>query len=207
MSDTPTVRFYPWDKSAAIDADTSVLEAADRVGISIESLCGGEGLCGTCKVIVDEGAEHLTPPTEADETLLSEDQLEDGYRLSCRASMAADATCSGSESTVDVTVPSVSQNTGGIVLTEGNELAFDLDPAVRKYHLELDEPTLEANTADLERLTAGLEAGYDLTVEDVDHLVHRELPTSLRGKTHDGTLEVTATVYNGAEIIDVQPGW
>ena len=199
MSEESTVTYYPWDKSRDTPLGTSLLETADDAGISIESLCGGEGLCGTCKVIVEDGEGCLSEVTDADELLLSDDQLADGYRLSCRATV--ETGCD-----VDVTVPSVSQNTGGVVLTEGTELEVDLDPAVRQYHLKLDEPTLENNDADLERLFEGLAAGYDLAVDDIDHYVHRELPNCLREQTVEGQLEVTATVYDDREIIDVTPG-
>jgi uncharacterized 2Fe-2S/4Fe-4S cluster protein (DUF4445 family) len=199
MSEEPSITYHPSGKSREAVQDQTLLESADEVGINVESLCGGEGLCGTCKVIVDDGEECLSEVTDADETLLSEDQLADGYRLSCRATVEQ----SGD---IEVTVPSVSQNTGGIVLTEGTELKIDLDPAVKQYHLTLAEPTLENNVADLERLYEGLATGYDLDVGEIDHHVHRELPNRLREQTVDGELEVTATVYDGQEVIDVTPG-
>ncbi|MEA5385738.1 2Fe-2S iron-sulfur cluster-binding protein [Haloarculaceae archaeon H-GB2-1] len=126
MSEESKVTYHPWEKTTELEEGITLLDGADDVGISIESLCGGEGLCGTCKVIIDEGEEHLSPVTEADERVLSDSQLEDGYRLSCRCKVQ-----NGGE--IETTVPSVSQNTGGIVLTEGNEMEFELDTTVQKY--------------------------------------------------------------------------
>ncbi|MFC7046124.1 ASKHA domain-containing protein [Halobacteriaceae archaeon GCM10025711] len=199
MSEEPTVRFHPGETTVSVEEGTTLLAAAERAGLSIESLCGGEGLCGTCKVVVDDGADCLSDPTDADEMLLSDEQLADGYRLSCRASVQGGA--------VETTVPSVSQNTGGVVLTEGHELEFDIDPAVKNYHLELVAPSLEDNVADLERVTEGLADAYDLDVDEMDHLVHRELPNDLRAESTDDTLDVTVTVYDETEVVDVTPGY
>ena len=200
MSDEPEVGFSPMDERIAVPEGTTLLDAAEAAGISVEALCGGQGMCGTCKMLVDEGEACLSPPGEADEFVLSSDQRADGYRLSCRAEVECGP--------VRATVPSSTQNTGGIVLTDGQEMAFDLDPAVRRYHLELPAPTLEDNVADRERVRQGLAATYDLAVEAFDHPTLRELPNDLRaGEVDDGdVLDVTVTVYDGREVIDVAPG-
>jgi len=194
-----TVSYSPYGASTTAGEGRTLLDVAADVGASIESLCGGEGLCGTCKVVVEDGQECLTAVTDADETLLSTEQLEDGYRLSCRAGIE-------SPGSIDVRVPSVSQKTGGIVLTDGQEMAFELDPAVKNYHLELPTPDLENNVADRERVFRGLAEGYDLEVDAVDHLVARELPNTMRAHETGEALEVTATVYDDREVIDLTPG-
>lgn len=199
MSDEPAVRFSPWETSVDVEEGTTVLEAADRAGLSIESLCGGEGLCGTCKVVVDDGEDCLSQVTDADELLLSEEQLESGYRLSCRANVECGP--------VDVTVPNVSQNTGGVVLTEGEEMEVDLDPVVTNYHVELSPPSLSDNTADFERVGEALEENYGPAVDEIDSRVHRELPGRMRGEEADEKLHATVTVYDDEEIIDITPGW
>ncbi len=200
MSDDTTVRFQPWGKEGAVPQGQTLLETAQENGLSIESLCGGEGLCGTCKVIVDDGADCLTAPSQADEQLFSESELAEGYRLSCRAAVDRP------NGHVETTVPSSSQKTGGVVLTEGIELDVTLDPAVRHYRLQLAEPSLEDNIADRERLAEGLAEAYDLAVTDVDRLVQQELPNQLRAGEADSGFAVTATVYGGDEVIDVSPG-
>ena len=200
MAEESRVTFRPWETVVEVEPDTTLLDAAEGGGVSIESLCGGEGMCGTCKVIVEEGTEHLSEPSKADEQILSADQLDRGYRLSCRATVEE----SGS---VDVTVPADSQKTAGIVLTEGNELEFEIDPAVKKYHLELPTPSLEDNTADLERIGEALADTYDLELEDVDYEAQRELPNAMRENDEGGFLEATATVYEDRELIDLEPGY
>jgi uncharacterized 2Fe-2S/4Fe-4S cluster protein (DUF4445 family) len=200
MTDDTTVRFQPWGKDGSVPQGQTLLDAAQNLGISIESLCGGEGLCGTCKVIIDDGADCLTAPSQADEQLFTDSELAAGYRLSCRA--APDM----SDGSVETTVPSSSQKTGGVVLTEGIERDVEIDPAVRHYRLELPEPSLDDHVADRERLFDGLAETYGLTVSEVDRLVQQELPNRLRSGETDEGFAVTATVYRGDEVIDVSPG-
>ena len=199
MSDEPAVDFSPMNEQISVAEGTTLLDAAEAAGINVEALCGGQGMCGTCKMVVDDGDECLSDRSDADEFVLSSDQLGDGYRLSCRAEVECGP--------VESTVPSSSQNTGGIVLTEGREMAVDLDPAVKRYHVELSAPTLEDNVADRERVRQGLDATYDIAVEEFDHLTHRSLPNDLRaGEVEDGVLDATVTVYDEREVIDVTPG-
>jgi len=200
MTSDSRVQFLPWEKESAVAPGTTLLAAARDTGISIESLCGGEGRCGTCKVVVDEGRDCLSPPSQADEQVFTGSELDRGYRLSCRA------TVSESDCPVATTVPSSSQKTGGVVLTAGQERDVALDPAVTRHPIELSAPTLEDNLADRERLLEGLREVYGLEIAAVDDQVLRELPNRLRAGEDGDTLTVTATVYDGEEVIDVQPG-
>ncbi|MDZ7849548.1 MAG: ASKHA domain-containing protein [Halodesulfurarchaeum sp.] len=199
MTEESQVTFYPWKKTIDVKPDTTLLDAAENAGVSIEGLCAGNGRCGTCKAIIGEGDEYLSPVTKAEEQTLSTKQLEDGYRLTCRAKMAE----SGS---VDVTVPPDSQKTAGIVLTEGHELEYAIDPVVKKYHVDLPLPSLSDNLADYERIGEALERTYDLELEAVDYEAQRELPNRMRERESEDRLEATATVYDGRELIDVEPG-
>ncbi|MFB6110408.1 MAG: ASKHA domain-containing protein [Halodesulfurarchaeum sp.] len=198
MSEESRVTFYPWKKTADVEPDTTLLDAAADAGVSIEALCAGNGRCGTCKAIVDDDAP-LSSITTAEEQTLSPEQLEEGYRLTCRATV----TGSGE---VSVTVPPDSQKAGGIVLTEGRELEFAIDPPVKKYHVDMPVPTLSNNVADFERMSEAIEGTYDLEIEDIDYELQRELPNLMREEERDGRLEATATVYDEREIIDVEPG-
>lgn len=202
MNDDSAVTFEPWGVQTDPAEEHTLLELAENAGVGIESLCGGRGLCGTCKVIVDSGSDCLDEYSEADKLLLSDEQLARGYRLSCRASI--DNPCETND--IEVRVPSVSQVTGGVVLTEGIEIEIDLDPAVRQYHLELEEPTLDDNVADRERLLSALGEYYDIEPVSIDHGVLQTLPNCLRSGAKHGRLEVTATVYDGREVVDLVPG-
>ena len=199
MSEESQVTFYPWKKTIDVEPDTTLLNAAEDAGVSIEGLCAGNGRCGTCKAIIGEGEENLSEFTKAEEQTLSSEQKQNGYRLTCRA----EVTGTGD---VDVTVPPDSQKTAGIVLTEGHELEYEIDPVVKKYHVDLPVPSLSDNVADFERIGEALEETYELDLESVDYEIQRELPNRMREQEVEDRLEATATVYDDEELIDVEPG-
>ena len=79
------VRFDPFGKAVQVKEGTSLLEAAGEAGIIINSVCGGDGICGRCKMIVKEGNVR----SEAT-TLLSREEIQNGMVLACRAYVTSD---------------------------------------------------------------------------------------------------------------------
>lgn len=72
-----------WDIMAA--RGESLLEAAMDAGINIEHACGGVCACSTCHVYIEQGAEHLSEATEAEEDRVEEAPgLQRNSRLSCQ---------------------------------------------------------------------------------------------------------------------------
>lgn len=199
MSDRTTVTFHPEDRQQRTDPGEDLLEAATNAGVPLEHLCGGNGLCGTCTVRIEEGDETLSDPTEAERELLSAAALTGGTRLACRCHVT-------DPGTVSVTVPPASRTEGDIVVTDGLELQIDHDPTVTQYHLRLEPPSLSDGRADRKRLLDGINDAYDLAVDTISHDLHRELPARLRAGASDERIDVTATVYDGREIIDLDPG-
>ena len=66
----------------------TVLQAFIRQGQRLAAVCGGRGVCGKCKIQVLQGSLPVTPE---DEKFFSPQELEKGYRLSCRA--VPDSSC------------------------------------------------------------------------------------------------------------------
>lgn len=195
------ILFKPGVLEGDFSKGTSILEAAQKFDIELESLCGGEGLCGRCKVMIEEGKEYISPLTDSEENLLSDEEIEKDYRLSCMARV-------GDEGFVQVRVPSESLRKGQIVLTEGREVKFEKNPSVKKYHLKIPRPTLKDATADYERVKKHLKRRYKVNCHDIDYLVQRELPNLLRrkkGETKENW-DITATLWDEKEIISVDPG-
>ncbi|KXA99286.1 hypothetical protein AKJ40_03505 [candidate division MSBL1 archaeon SCGC-AAA259M10] len=193
--------FKPGALEGNFSKGTTLLEAAQELDIEVESLCGGEGLCGRCKVIIEEGQKHLSPLTESEEILLSGEEIEKDYRLSCMAKV-------GDEGFVRVRVPSESLRKGQIVLTEGREVKFEKNPSVKKYHLKIPRPTLKDATADYERMKKHLKRRYRVNCHDIDYLVQKELPNLLRHKEGENKedWDITVTLWGEKEIISVDPG-
>ena len=82
----PRVIFVDEGKGGEFPAGKTLLSTAIQMGISISHVCGGDGACGTCRIEVIDGWDHLTPPTP-DETYK---ELEEPYRLSCQAKLMGD---------------------------------------------------------------------------------------------------------------------
>ena len=64
---------------------TCLLDAARRHGVALPTECGGRGECDTCAVVVEAGADLLSPLTDAERLRLTPDRLEAGERLACQA--------------------------------------------------------------------------------------------------------------------------
>lgn len=73
------VTFHPLERSVRVQAGTSLREAAQRVGIRLDTPCAGKGTCAKCRVRVISGK---TDPA-CSEHRLTHDELSRGIRLAC----------------------------------------------------------------------------------------------------------------------------
>ena len=179
------ITFEPSGRAVFVLPGTKLLEAAARAGMTLESPCGGMGTCGKCRVHVASGA---TPPTEADQALLDEADLRDGWRLACQTAVEAETV---------VRVPSTSLlGSQHQILAEAQEgAAEEVMPAVRKVYVELAAPSLTDHASDLMRL----EAAVGPIKADLDVL--RTLPRALRAGGFKGT-----AMLADHHLIDFEPG-
>jgi len=197
-----TVTFTPDGISVRVGVGSTILDTAGKAGIPISSLCGGEGVCGKCRVIVRQGRVRA-----AASDLLTAEDIETGYVLACRGYVESDLT---------VEVPQRSRIEHAVEATGGPEDVFGesvlrqrydakLSPLVRKDCVELPPPSLENNAADLERLTHALSKKTGIEVFRADLKVIRRLPRILRGSDWRVTA-TTARYARHAEILSVEPG-
>src|SRR3954447_7062311 len=177
------VRFEPEGQEVRVPAGTPVFDAASWNGIAIDSTCGGHGTCKKCKVRVVEGSVPLSP---VDPRAFSPHELRDGWRLACRAEARSDLV---------VDVPPLQTRPKAALVGVGRHVI--LRPAVQKRHLVLEEPSLEDQRSDLERVMAALE---DLEPR-VELPVVRTLGRTLRAANFD----VTAVVVDDL-LFGVDPG-
>ncbi len=177
--------FSPQNVVTHAPEGTTVFNAANWAGLAIDSTCGGRGTCGKCKVRMVQGADVIT---DSDRRYLSEGELTEGWRLSCRA--VAHSECI-------VEVPRLMTSPKAALLGYGRHVA--LAPNVSKVYLQLAEPTLEDQQPDLARVLAALDKeGYQARA---DPAVWRTLPQTLRSSD----FKITAVVC-GDELIAVEPG-
>src|SRR5260221_11032327 len=179
------VNYLPFDRSTRVPPGTTVFSAAHWIGLPIDSTCGGRGTCGKCKVRVLGAPFEIT---DADHRELRQDEIADGWRLSCQAHIHEDMRC---EVPQLLRVPkAATMGLGRLVI---------LDPNVRKVYLELEAPTLEDQRADVVRLRDALTVeGHDMVAEVA---VLRSLPAVLRA----ADFKITA-VLAGEHLVTVEPG-
>jgi uncharacterized 2Fe-2S/4Fe-4S cluster protein (DUF4445 family) len=199
----PLIVFTPSGKRGNFPIGTPVLQAARSLGVDIDSVCGGRGLCGRCQVLVAEGefAKHgitssnasLSPFSEPEQRFSRRVPLAEGRRLSCSARLEAD---------VVIDVPASSQVHRQVVRKEADAHVIELDPVVRLHYVQVKEPDMHDPSGDLRRLFEALELEWDLKDLTCDLSVIQTLQPTLR----KGAWQVTVAVHAAKQIIGVWPG-
>jgi len=183
--------FQPEGKRITFKPSVTVLEAAKKAGISIRSDCGGEGTCGKCRVILKNNAK-VSGVTEVEQKYLSTYELNIGFRLAC---------CTRVQGNLTVMVPSESRTGKRKIQLHGMEQHVKLNPAIRKFYLELSKPTIVDVQPDFERLLESLQK-RGFTDLKIDNELLQTLPNVLREAEWKGT----ATVWNDEKIISFELG-
>ncbi|MEW6440225.1 MAG: ASKHA domain-containing protein [bacterium] len=191
----PTITFLPFDKTAETDGSETILEVARRLGLPLESACGGRKACGKCKVVIERCAEPLPAPSERELKALGS-LIGVGYRLACESAVG--------RGEIVVRIPEEAVCRTPVVLTSGagGGTGPRVKPCVRACTVDVPEPVLRSAKGDLERLSLALRESHRMNGFDADPLVLRKLPGLLR--TDAGTL--TAVVRGGREVIDLRAG-
>jgi len=158
--------FEPYGRRLEIEEGESILEAARRASIGLRSECGGLGLCGRCRVIIDD-LKAVSPPTEAEGRLLTPEELERGVRLACQTRIHGDLV---------INIPPESRVEAQRIEVKGLRRAVELEPMIWKLPLKLERPKLGDRRGDLERVLEALGGDVDVEWEAV-----KELPEALRG--------------------------
>ena len=197
---TRKVIFTPSGRRGSFPDGTTVLDAARALGVDLDSVCGGRGICGRCQVVigsrpgVDARADRLSAPGPTEIDYQGKRPLGEGHRLGCAAHIQDD---------IVIDVPPDSQVHRQVVRKRAGVAALPVDPVVRLHYVEVTEPDLASPTGDLERLIGALAEQWDLAGLAVDHAVLPELQTALR----QGHWKVTVAVRAGRDLIAIWPGF
>ena len=103
---TFTVLFIPDNRSVQVDEGVTIAEAAAKADVFINNLCGGEGVCGQCKVQVTKGRVE---PEEHAGAFFSEEELDEGFVLACQTEIHDD---------LEVVIPPESRLEDAQIMTE-----------------------------------------------------------------------------------------
>ena len=199
------VVFTPSGRRGSFPVNTPLLHAARVLGVDIDSVCGGRGLCGRCQIICAEGSfpkhqidsdsSHLSPVC-ATEIKYGERKtpLANGRRLSCHTLLLDD---------VVIDVPPESQVHRQIVRKDAEYRDISLDPATRLYYVQVDQADMHVPKGDLQRLIEALEQAWELPNLVCDNVLLKTLQPSLA----KGKRGITVAVYKNRHIIALWPGF
>lgn len=208
MTQDPLVVFTPSGKRGRFPTGTPILEAARALGVDLESVCGGRGICSKCQVtpIFGDFAKHGISSTEdgVSDWNAVEQRYDDkrglpvGRRLGCQATIQGDLV---------VDVPPESQLHRQVVRKSADARVMVMDPAVRLVCVQVEEPDMHAPSGDLERLRAALDITFDIKDVQADLHILRELQNVLR----KGDWQVTLALHQDhtdpvPRIVGIWPG-
>jgi adenylate cyclase len=84
LPDTKHLIEFPKEGCVYASPDQTILEAALAAGVPLFHVCGGNARCSTCRVLIIEGSEWLTPPTEKENRLNNQMHFPRNVRLGCQ---------------------------------------------------------------------------------------------------------------------------
>ena len=203
------VLFTPSGRRGHFETGTPILTAARQLGVDLDSVCGGRGICSKCQItpgygefpkhgiIVKEGA--LSDWNAVEQRYQDKRGLIEGRRLGCQATVQND---------IVIDVPPESQIHKQVVRKRAEVLDITLNPSVRLFYVEVEEPDMHKPSGDLERLIAALESQWPLKKLQADLSILPKMQSILR----KGDWKVTCAVHHSDEhgipqIIHLWPGF
>ncbi|MBN1974850.1 MAG: DUF4445 domain-containing protein [Sedimentisphaerales bacterium] len=198
------VRFEPLGRKVKVPRGTTLLEAANKAGIYINSICGGDGNCGKCKVAVNSLEKIQCGQT----SLLTRDEIDKKTVLACQSKVLDDVTVIVQDSQFaqasQILISDDSQKINRISC-ETQEGLFEFDPIVKKIYIEMSPPTVHDHTADKERLFMALREQAGAT----EIRAGLEILQNLSGLLQSSGYKVAVTTGKSGdalEIISIESG-
>ncbi|MDO8956973.1 MAG: ASKHA domain-containing protein [Deltaproteobacteria bacterium] len=189
------VRFQPHNREIQVAKGENLLKAAMEAGIYIQASCGGEGVCGKCRVLIEKGeVESPRGPK------LSEEDFQKGIRQACQTRILSD---------LEVRIPVESEldkrfiarareriSAGRKVSHQELEslvLGWCFNPALHKHYVEMEPPTIKDNRSDLSRVLLAMKKHYGMESISVDSRLLKKLPFILRAEGWRATATLVQT--------------
>ncbi|MEE9454086.1 MAG: ASKHA domain-containing protein [Paracoccaceae bacterium] len=205
----PLVIFTPSGKRGRFAVGTPVLDAARKLGVDLDSVCGGRGICSRCQItpaygqfakhgvmVTDNALSEWNAVEEKYDTLRG---LAKGRRLGCQARI---------ESDVVIDVPAESHVHKQVVRKRAEAREITMEPATKLYYVEVEKPDMHDPSGDLERLQNALKDQWGLENIAIGLPVMQVLQTVLR----KGDWKITCAVHHPrldapAQILEIWQGY
>lgn len=215
------VKFLPDQKEIEVNEETLLIEAAKKAGVYLNSLCGGEGVCGKCRVQIIKGKAKLDSNFVA---FFTKEEVEKGYTLACQTRV---------KENLEVLIPPESRLEEEQILSESlenqrktwresspihysnpewvslhkrpNDPASLFEPLTNKIYIELPKPTIDDNIPDTGRMVRELRKklkylSYEMTLPCLQDLF-------LKIRHSDWKITVTLSRRNGiGHILQIEEG-
>jgi len=215
------VKFLPDQKEIEVNEETLLIEAAEKAGVYLNSLCGGEGVCGKCRVQIIKGKAKLDSNFVA---FFTKEEIEKGYTLACQTRV---------KENLEVLIPPESRLEEEQILSESlenqrktwresppihysnpewvslhkrpNDPASLFEPLTNKIYIELPKPTIDDNIPDTGRMVRELRKklkylSYEMTLPCLQDLF-------LKIRHSDWKITVTLSRRNGiGQILQIEEG-
>ncbi len=196
----PLVLFMPSGRRGRFKKGTHLLEAARQLGVYVESVCGGRGICGRCQIEIQEGNfakhgivsanSHISEFGAKEIRYAEKRDLKAGRRLSCSAMIEGDLV---------VDVPQDVQVNAQIVRKAADTRLIARNPAIQMCYVEVEEPDMHKPLGDLDRLKQALEHDWGFTDIIVDQHILPRVQKILRA----GNWTVTAAIHR--DMVTARP--
>ena len=200
------VVFTPSGKRGSFPLETPVLKAAQILGVDIDSICGGRGICGRCQIVqslgnfskhnINSKSENISKLSDTERAYSERPKksLEKGRRLSCATKILGDCV---------IDVPADSQVHQQIIRKEADTCDIEIIPPVQLYYVEVSQPDMHDPSGDLRRLREALEREWQLKDLRFSPVLLRSLQKELR----EDNWKVTVAVDYLGQVIAVYPGF
>jgi len=172
------IRSQSGQQEVGILDGTTILKAIEKVGISIQAPCGGNGICGKCQVRVISGK-------------VDPDLVEDDFVLACQAKITGD---------LIIEIPEKNIQHKLKILERGIQRSIQINPVIKKLYLELPLPSLEDQRADLERIMEAFQAVHGSEITFSNEILST-IPTTIRAFDFKVTF-----VMHHHQVISIEPG-
>ena len=208
MSSKPLVVFTPSGKRGHFEKGTSILQIARQLGVDLDSVCGGRGICSKCQITPSYGEFTKHGVTVASDALSEWNKVEERYnekrglsrgrRLGCQACVQGD---------VVIDVPAESQVHKQVIRKDASVRPVKMNPATRLFYVEVTEPDMHEPSGDFERLKTALQDQWKINNAELDFFQFNKLQKTLR----QGNWAVTLAIFNDhtsnpPRIIEIWPG-
>ncbi|MFT5727215.1 MAG: uncharacterized 2Fe-2S/4Fe-4S cluster protein (DUF4445 family) [Desulforhopalus sp.] len=204
-----SITFLPHQKKIKVSSGERLIRAALRAGVHINASCGGEGVCGKCRILVEEGQV-----TGGISERLTKEDIERGYRLACLAKITEDVVVRiPIESSIDKSVMNLQatpRRTAEIQHMDFEKLKEEghFTPPVDKIFLKLTPPDSLNNLPDVTRLVEHLKADAGERGLEVTLSVIRKISNVIREDDFNVTATLIRPVRDGGKssVVNVQSG-